>query len=154
MNTSELYTDNCFAASGDIRNVVLTVNGLPEDYTGQLDITINDVAPFVTIRNILLLSLLRKIPDARKAADVALHVWYSAFLPPEYHLLLAQQGVELMQSRKPDGTFSTTLGPKLASRVTMDGTMPEGNMEMLGMLITSKYTVAQVNEAMHNVKYV
>jgi hypothetical protein len=154
MNTSELCTDNCFAASGDIRNVVLTVNGLPEDYTGQLDITINDVAPFVTIRNILLLSLLGKIPDARKAADVALHVWYSAFLPPEYHLLLAQQGVELMQSRKPDGTFSMTLGPKLASRVTMDGTMPEGNMEMLGMLITSKYTVAQVNEAMHNVKYV
>jgi hypothetical protein len=154
LNTSELYINDCLAASGDIRNVVLTVNGLPEDYTGQLDITINDITPFVTIRNILLLSLLGKIPNTRKAADVALHVWYSAFVPPEYHLLLAQQGVELMDSRKPDGTFSMTLGPKLGSRVTMDGTMIQDHVEILGMLITSKYTVAKVNEAMHNVQYV
>ncbi|KAJ7810460.1 hypothetical protein B0H14DRAFT_2607317 [Mycena olivaceomarginata] len=33
----------CFAASGDIRNVILTVNDLPDNYTGKCSILCNDI---------------------------------------------------------------------------------------------------------------
>ncbi|KAK0205974.1 hypothetical protein DFS33DRAFT_1381078 [Desarmillaria ectypa] len=51
-----------FIPSGDLRNVVRTVNELPEDYIGTLKI------------------------DAEEAAEHALHFWYSVFQPVSYRI--------------------------------------------------------------------
>ncbi|KAI5892475.1 uncharacterized protein SCHCODRAFT_02292327 [Schizophyllum commune H4-8] len=73
----------CFAASGDIRNLVSTVNGLPDDYSGTCRILINDSSPCVTTRNLLILyALLRAGRPIEDAAESALHLWYSAILRP------------------------------------------------------------------------
>ncbi|KAJ3999912.1 hypothetical protein F5050DRAFT_1734787 [Lentinula boryana] len=71
----------CFAASGDIRNLVMTVNGLPDDYQGRCKILLNDRSDHVTVRNILILyALLRDGPSLELAAEAALHLMYSAAL--------------------------------------------------------------------------
>lgn len=87
-------------ASGDLRHVVRSVNGLPKDYTGHLAIRINDREPYIVMRNVLILSVLGLVPgnvglskyagdavDRRtqnEAAEHALHIWYSVFLPTTY----------------------------------------------------------------------
>lgn len=75
-----------FVASGDLRNVMKTVNSLPPHYSGKLDILINDKNPAVTSRNLVLLLILGTLPDEDTAVDAALHFWYSAFMPAEYHM--------------------------------------------------------------------
>lgn len=69
------------SASGDIANLVKTVNSLPDDYSGNLTVLLNDWSPFIAGRNFLLLLLLGTIPDPDFAAELALHLWYSAFAP-------------------------------------------------------------------------
>ena len=50
-------------ASGDLRNVVRSVNALPEDYAGHLDIIINDKNPLVVLRNVIILMILGFVED-------------------------------------------------------------------------------------------
>lgn len=82
-------------ASGDLRNVVLTLNSIPSEYPGKLSVIINDRNPRVAARNLLTLLVLMGISDEMLAADVALHLWYSAFIPAEYYarVILAVQTV-------------------------------------------------------------
>ncbi|RXW25332.1 hypothetical protein EST38_g534 [Candolleomyces aberdarensis] len=75
-----------FVASGDLRHVMKTVNSLPSNFTGKLDILINDANPYVFCRNLVLLLILACVPDEKLAADVALHFWYSVFMPTQYRL--------------------------------------------------------------------
>ncbi|TCD64784.1 hypothetical protein EIP91_003644 [Steccherinum ochraceum] len=78
-----------WVASGDLRDVIRTVNSLPETYTGHLTILLNDRDPVVTVRNLLILLILgRPQPSTttsstnhENAAELALHLWYSAFVP-------------------------------------------------------------------------
>ena len=51
------------SASGDLRNVIHTVNGLPEDYKGTLSMVINDFNPQIVCRNYLVLMILGLIED-------------------------------------------------------------------------------------------
>lgn len=77
-------------ASGDIRNVVQTVNALPEDYSGHLTIMLNDLDGIVVGRNLLLLAVLGSIDDHSQAAEIALHLWYSAFLRQTHVAILSR----------------------------------------------------------------
>jgi hypothetical protein len=70
-------------ASGDLRNVLRSFNGLPSDYSGHLNILINDFNPVIFCRNVVLLLILGNVADETLAADIALHFWYSAFIPVE-----------------------------------------------------------------------
>ncbi|KJA20347.1 hypothetical protein HYPSUDRAFT_203842 [Hypholoma sublateritium FD-334 SS-4] len=83
-----------FPASGDLRHILLTVNCLPAEYSGHLKILINDYSPDIVARNIILVLILATIPDENLAADIALHFWYSAWMPREYkeriEVLIAQ----------------------------------------------------------------
>ncbi|KZP09099.1 hypothetical protein FIBSPDRAFT_839645 [Athelia psychrophila] len=73
----------CFAASGDIRNLVKTINGLPSDYSGKCDILFNDNNSIVANRNwIILYTLLQHTIPIPGAADLAAHFMYSAALSP------------------------------------------------------------------------
>ncbi|KAK0482797.1 hypothetical protein IW261DRAFT_1469714 [Armillaria novae-zelandiae] len=73
-----------FIACGDLRNVVKTINGLPDDYSGTIKIVLNDVNPMAVCRNLIILSILGIIKDVEEAAEHALHVWYSIFLPVSF----------------------------------------------------------------------
>ncbi|KAF6752082.1 hypothetical protein DFP72DRAFT_991169 [Ephemerocybe angulata] len=86
-----------FVASGDLRHVLRTVNSLPEDYSGNLDILINDGNPFVAYRNIMLLLILGTLPEEDMAVDIALHFWYSTFMPAEYHVQLSAVTLPLLK---------------------------------------------------------
>ncbi|SJL18005.1 uncharacterized protein ARMOST_21576 [Armillaria ostoyae] len=73
-----------FIACGDLRNVVRTINGLPEDYSGMIKIVLNDMNPMAACRNLIILSILGIIDDVEEAAEHALHLWYSIFLPVSF----------------------------------------------------------------------
>ncbi|PQE06221.1 MYND finger family protein [Rutstroemia sp. NJR-2017a BBW] len=68
-----------FAASGDIRNIIKTLVSLPDTYNGRCEVVINDRDFDIVARNIVLL-LTAIVFDPREAADMMLHVWYSAFI--------------------------------------------------------------------------
>lgn len=69
-----------FAASGDLRNVVKTVVGLPKNYVGRCHIVINDRSTTVFARNALLLLVALQF-EPEVATPIMLHLWYSAMLP-------------------------------------------------------------------------
>jgi len=69
-----------FAASGDLRNVVKTIVGLPESYAGNCTVVVNDFNVAIVGRNVMmLLSALHFEPEF--AVPIILHLWYSAMLP-------------------------------------------------------------------------
>lgn len=67
-------------ASGDLRNVIKTVNSIPDDFEKKVHIVINDKDMDVSARNILILFLTYTIDDPDKAADLIIHLWYSSLL--------------------------------------------------------------------------
>ncbi|KAF6752084.1 hypothetical protein DFP72DRAFT_906060 [Ephemerocybe angulata] len=78
-----------FLESGDLRHVVKTVNSLPDDFTGKLQIVINDKDSTITARNLVMLLLLGGQNDALLAVDAVIHFWFSTFLPFEYHAMIS-----------------------------------------------------------------
>ncbi|KNG52716.1 mynd finger family protein [Stemphylium lycopersici] len=76
-----------FAASGDLRNVVKTVTGLPKDYAGECLVAINDWNFCITARNaMILLTAMHFNPET--AVPIIMHLWYSVLLPTSvYHAL-------------------------------------------------------------------
>lgn len=71
------------AASGDLRDLIYTINKLPETYSRKITVLLNDKDPTVTARNLLILLILGKLGETDPAigAELALHLWYSAFVP-------------------------------------------------------------------------
>jgi hypothetical protein len=128
--------------------VLLTVNALPLDYSGQLTIVLNDITPPVTLRNLLLLSILAQGHDIKQAADVALHAWYSAFVPGEYHVQILSHAVKFIQTCESDSTFSMQLG----NRVSLKGALSKNDLLLLASTMMSQYTTADANEEMHRVR--
>lgn len=94
-----------------MRNVIQTINNIPEDYTGRVNVLINDINPYVTLRNLLILQILGTTPDKSKAVDVALHMWYSAFIPQDYHLQLMAVAAPFVIN---EGRYDVQLGEKAA----------------------------------------
>jgi hypothetical protein len=45
-------------ASGDLRNLIRTINSLPSDYTGYCDVLLNDTNPILANRNLIILFVL------------------------------------------------------------------------------------------------
>ncbi|KAG7002098.1 hypothetical protein G7Y79_00029g063940 [Physcia stellaris] len=71
--------DLCFAASGDLRNTMCSVNGLPGTYKGVCNVVLNDKNFNVAARNIIMLLVATRLPPA-DAAEVIVPLWYSARL--------------------------------------------------------------------------
>ncbi|KAG6834354.1 hypothetical protein H0H93_010251 [Arthromyces matolae] len=75
----------CFAASGDIRNLIQTVNGLPAGYRGRCDILLNDTDSITVNKKLVILyALLGAGPSIEESAEIALHLMYSSALPPGF----------------------------------------------------------------------
>ena len=97
--------------------VLKTVNGLPQWYSGKVTILLNDHNPFAVLRNILILQVLSTIDNKRKAADVALHLWYSAFIPSSYHTEFLRIGQDIGIGR---GIFRSKMGPNAVLEADID----------------------------------
>ena len=104
-------------ASGDLRNVIRTVNTLGSDYTGRLYILLNDTSKTIVSRNIVLLLILGAMPNETVAADIALHFWYSVFLPEEYRLRILAVLVLILQ-RHADKTEPISVGLGRRAKLT------------------------------------
>ncbi|KAJ6576027.1 hypothetical protein DFH09DRAFT_980979 [Mycena vulgaris] len=145
-----------FAASGDLRNVLYTVNQLPLNYKGELTIVINDHDPYVALRNALILHVLRKMPDARRACDLALHLWYSAYYPPDYEAQVNSFGAEFLHShgdpRVGDGWVDTSL-PESTS--TFAGRLSLVALERFAALINpaNACTRGDISNEIHRVRF-
>jgi hypothetical protein len=68
------------AASGDLRNVVKTIGGLPDGYAGKCSILMNDNDFDIVARNVILLMIALYF-DTDDAVPAMIHLWYSARLP-------------------------------------------------------------------------
>jgi hypothetical protein len=69
-----------FAASGDLRNVVKTVVGIPDQYKGNCTVVLNDLEFAIVARNAIMLLIAFHF-DADTAVPLIIHLWYSALLP-------------------------------------------------------------------------
>ncbi|KAI0146914.1 hypothetical protein GGR57DRAFT_494186 [Xylariaceae sp. FL1272] len=83
--------DLLFAASGDIRNVVLSVADLPTGCHPPLNIVINDIEFDIVARNLIFLLIMFNEEDPNTAAEAMLHVWYSAFVTESCYALIQKK---------------------------------------------------------------
>ncbi|KAK8172863.1 hypothetical protein BKA80DRAFT_319390 [Phyllosticta citrichinensis] len=70
-----------FAASGDPRNVIKSIAGIPANSSQSFNATINDTDFDVVARNVILLLIALYVEPAPAAAAAMLHIWYSALIP-------------------------------------------------------------------------
>ncbi|KAJ6014888.1 hypothetical protein N7540_009479 [Penicillium herquei] len=77
--------------SGDLRNLIKTINGIPDTYDQSVDITVNDMDLDIVGRNILLLLIALVVENIDEAVDCILHLWYSA--------LIRETHIEILESR-------------------------------------------------------
>ncbi|RAQ98724.1 mynd finger family protein [Stemphylium lycopersici] len=84
-NESKTYTTNhdfnlLFAASGDLRNTIKTIAGLPEGYKGKCVAVLNDMDIIIVARNAIMLLIALQF-ESDVAVPMIIHLWYSALLP-------------------------------------------------------------------------
>ncbi|KIJ61530.1 hypothetical protein HYDPIDRAFT_31140 [Hydnomerulius pinastri MD-312] len=99
-----------YPASGSLQHVVRTVNALGPDYSGRLDILLNDVSHPIVSRNIVLLLILGAVPNEAIAANMAIHFWFSAFLPSAYRLRILATLVSVLQQADAEAPLTVNLG--------------------------------------------
>lgn len=83
-------------ASGDIRNVVKSLVELPITYEGKCELIINDKDFDIVARNAILL-LTALVFDPIEAADIMIHIWYSAFITELYLWKLREKVLPLIE---------------------------------------------------------
>lgn len=134
-------------ASGDLRNVIRTVNELPEDYAGELTLMLNDREPRTVIRNILLLIILGTVDSDAQAAEVALHAWYSAFIRLSHEHRLHQAILQLVKHAEKD-RFTVDLGSR-SQLITVISSSTGG---MLSEIVATNIPIAVANKEIRRVR--
>ncbi|KAA1477213.1 hypothetical protein DENSPDRAFT_875126 [Dentipellis sp. KUC8613] len=138
-----------FAASGDIRNVVKTVNELPTDYSGHLTILLNDLDPYIAVRNLAILLVLGQVPDEKRAVDVALHLWYSVYVPKQHPVTVINTVLPAIKRYQVNGTFSEALGPTS----TLSAIIPPKTMNLLHALVKKQHDMQEINAEIERIRF-
>lgn len=68
------------AVSGDLRDVVKSIADLPHTYQHKCAVEINELDEAIVARNVIFLLIIIRF-DSYLAAEMILHLWYSAMLP-------------------------------------------------------------------------
>ncbi|XP_072038666.1 uncharacterized protein [Amphiura filiformis] len=76
------------AGCGNLRNWILTVASLPEEFKGTLHTVLNDFDPFLQARNVLQLYMMIMYSDDPNIAERITTIWYSLHLPEEDYQFL------------------------------------------------------------------
>ncbi|KAF7188355.1 Zinc finger MYND domain-containing protein 10 [Pseudocercospora fuligena] len=85
------------AASGDLRNVFMTLASLPSSYSGAATATVNDLDFETVARNIIMLLIMLSAEDRGSSIQTTIHLWYSAFLRQKYMDFLGSKIRPLVQ---------------------------------------------------------
>jgi hypothetical protein len=122
------------SASGDLRNIIVSVNSLPTAFVAPCNVVVNDYDMYVVLRNLLLLLAFSSFP-APEAAELGLHLWYSAKLP-------------ISAQSKLRGTFQETLdkirlhiekAPHTADTTLVSTTFPLGEKSKMHCILPRSY---------------
>lgn len=97
--------------------MIRTINGLPKNYAGKVTCLINDLNDYTVLRNLFILETLGTVADHAKAADIALHVWYSAFIPQQYLAQIRSFCIPFATS--PEDDRVVPLGPEAKLEATI-----------------------------------
>lgn len=144
-----LITFQRIIASGDLRHAIFTVNNLPDNFSGDLKLVINDRTPHVTSRNMVILLVLGMIPDEDLAADIALHFWYSVFFPAEYKLRISAIVTRYLSSASKDNGISNfPLGP----RSSLSCTSIQNLLPFLSHILTQSRGLGEFQTAYDSVR--
>ncbi|KIO33875.1 hypothetical protein M407DRAFT_17476 [Tulasnella calospora MUT 4182] len=134
----------CFAASGDPRNLIKTVNGLPLNYSGRCTLVINDHHPQVAIRNLIILGMLLDPcgPSIELAAEAALHALYSASLTSAQYDFVGEWMDRVSElGQRPSQPFHGEI--KFNSDTSMEWLYPEQVGTLLQRIKAASYSKAQ-----------
>ncbi|EDR07431.1 uncharacterized protein LACBIDRAFT_298608 [Laccaria bicolor S238N-H82] len=134
-----------FVASGDLRHVIRTVNSLPPDFSGNLNILVNDRCLPIVCRNIILLLILGTISDEHLAADVALHFWYSTFMPHEYRMRISAMFTSLILPQTTPGSPIICSCP-LGRNSTISFSLPNEAMRYFAYYSSMDVSISQVQD--------
>ena len=148
--------EQIFTGSGDIRNIIRTINELPPDYSGEIRILLNDQEPTVLLRNITLLCGLGIISDKTTAAECALHAWYSAFIPTQYEMTIGVSLRSFLENMKPviennkveSFIFTSNLGPTS----NLCGPLAGDLMSSLHLKMLTQINITQAREDLNRVR--
>lgn len=130
-----------------------SVNGLPLSYSGKLSLLINDRDPNLTFRNFFLLQILTQVTDEREAAELATHVWFSAFMPHAYWLQVMQLAMSAIEGGKEDrgltSLYTQTFGNGSTAHYELSN---DAKMCMLGALTSmNRYGIAEATNEYNRV---
>jgi len=148
LSQPSLHRYDLAIASGDLRHVVHTINELPNNYSGHLTILLNDREPLIVIRNILLLIILGTIEDSALAAEIALHFWYSVFVPKAHQSIVAHNILHLIKHVDGD-SFSMALGQKSL----MNGIISNRTFASLILMSQSDLQIGDASNEIHRIKF-
>ncbi|KAI0378799.1 hypothetical protein F5Y04DRAFT_272324 [Hypomontagnella monticulosa] len=112
-----------FAASGDIRNVIRTIDSIPNECRSPIKVYMNDRDGDVVGRNAIMLLLALIEEDPAVAAENIIHTWYSSFISEPLYDLLKGRIRELVQD------VCTKIGGK-ASNATLGKTWTFGSRSL------------------------
>lgn len=139
-------------ASGDIRNIVKTVNGLPGNYRGRCTIIVNDIDPQVTARNLIILAILldttSKSP-AEEVAEAALHISYSAAVTKAQEDLVKTCHGRILSSNELEGRTRSWFSGSPCEMLRYE--LDEGTMAEAGRLLKSSYSLQEAKNDMHRI---
>ncbi|KAI0084571.1 hypothetical protein BDY19DRAFT_530222 [Irpex rosettiformis] len=137
-----------FVASGDLRNMMTTVNGLPEEYKGKCKILLNDLDSVVSGRNTAILFILLSDYglEIEEAAELCLHLQYSASLTQEQAKYVFGRIADLFSGGEMDGCHKEI---KLRGGGTLYISFDDVR-EIVDM-ITSRYPISKARRSMDSV---
>lgn len=85
-------------ASGDMRNMAMTVASLPYTYEQAVAVTMNDRDFEVVARNAIMLLILLTVDNHKAAIDCIIHLWYSVTIKQSHLDILSNHVRPLLQS--------------------------------------------------------
>lgn len=94
----ERLADIIHAASGDLRNAVVTLALIPSSFCQPVKLVLNDKDFDIVARNVIMLLLVLTEHDPTKVAEGLIHLWYSAFIPPSLITIMQEAVRPLVQT--------------------------------------------------------
>ena len=144
----------CFAASGDLRNIIKSIVGIPDNYNGTALCIVNDRDQIIVARNVVMLLTSLVFPPV-VAAEIMLHIWYSARLRlrmlqnvKDHVRPLIAQVLKESEQRKHYTLLSGTW--TFGSRV-LSLCLCKGQWEYILMMLDAKHPVS--NSEVHKQQY-
>lgn len=135
------------AASGDIQNLVRTVNGLPDQYRGNCHILFNDRNPLVVGHNLVVLcALLSPEYPVEDAAELGLNLMYSMALTPSMSSSLSQIMLKLSNTRP-----SQTISVSTSGKGSIQTTIRPRDLELTFEMLRSSYDLRTARQGYYDI---